>query len=106
MFGKEQMAELMRKAQKMQGSLKDAQESITRLEIQGESGAGLVKITITGKHDVKKLTIDPSLLNDKEILEDLIIASFNDANRKLEEEIASKYGDLTSNFPMNAINHF
>lgn len=100
MFGKGQMADLMRKAQKMQDSLKDAQEAIGKLEVHGESGAGLVKIIITGKHDVKKLTIDPSLLNDKEILEDLIVASFNDANRKLEEEIANKYGNLASNFPM------
>lgn len=99
MFNKGQLAGLMKKAQEMQKNMEDAQEEIAKLEINGESGAGMVKVVMTGKHDVKKVTIDPSILDDKEMLEDLIAAAINDANRKVEEHTASKMGGLTAGMP-------
>lgn len=99
MFNKGQLAGLMKKAQEMQKSVEDAQEEIAKLEITGESGAGMVKVIMTGKHDLKKVTIDPSIMDDKEMLEDLIAAAVNDANRKVEAESASKMGGLTAGIP-------
>lgn len=99
MFDKNQMASLMKKAQEMQQNLQKAQEEVANLEIDGESGAGLVKVTMTGKHDLKKVSIDVSLMDDKEMLEDLIAAAVNDANRKLEKESSSKMGGLASSLP-------
>jgi DNA-binding YbaB/EbfC family protein len=79
----------MKQAQAMQDNLKRAQEEIAQLEVTGEAGAGLVKVTMTGKHDVKRVSIDASLLaDDKEMLEDLVAAAFNAAVRKVEEHIA------------------
>lgn len=92
MFNKNQLAGLMKKAQEMQESVKKAQEEIANLEVTGESGAGLVKVVVTGKHDVKKVTIDPSLMDDKDMLEDLIAAAINDASRKIEEQSKDKFG--------------
>lgn len=99
MFDKGQLAGLMKKAQEMQKNLEKAQEELSSLEINGESGAGMVKVTMTGKHDLKKVTIDPSILDDKEMLEDLVAAAVNDANRKLEEQTSSKMGGLTAGLP-------
>lgn len=99
MFDKGQMASLMKKAQEMQQNLQKAQDEVANLEIAGESGAGLVKVTMTGKHDLKKVSIDQSLMDDKEMLEDLIAAAVNDANRKLEKESADKMGGLTAGLP-------
>lgn len=99
MFNKGQLSGLMKKAQEMQKNMEAAQEEIARLEICGESGAGMVKIIMTGKHDIKKVTIDPSIMDDKEMLEDLIAAAVNDANRKVEEQTANKMGGLTAGMP-------
>ncbi len=99
MFDKGQMAGLMKKAQEMQKNLEKAQEEVAKLEVTGESGAGLVKLIMTGKHDVKKVTIDPSLMDDKEMLEDLVAAAINDANRKVEEQSSSKMGSVTGGLP-------
>lgn len=99
MFNKGQLAGLMKKAQEMQKSMENAQEEIAKLEINGESGAGMVKVVMTGKHDIKKVTIDSSILDDKEMLEDLIAAAVNDANRKLEAESASKMGNVSAGMP-------
>ena len=91
------MGNLMKQAQKMQENLEKAQEQIANLEVTGESGAGLVKITMTGKHDVKKVEIDPSLFgDDREMLEDLIAAAVNDANRKVEQTSQEKMSELAS----------
>lgn len=76
---KNQLAGLMKQAQAMQDNLKRAQDELALLEVEGQSGAGLVKITMTCKHDVKRVAIDPSLLaEDREMLEDLVAAAFND----------------------------
>ena len=77
MFDKGQLAGLMKKAQEMQKNLEKAQEEVARLEVEGESGAGMVKVIMTGKHDLKKVTIDESVMDDKEMLEDLIAAAVN-----------------------------
>ncbi len=79
------LGNLMKQAQEMQEKMKQAQEDLAKLEVSGESGAGLVKITMTGRHDVKRVEIDNSLLSeDKEMLEDLVAAAVNDAVRKVE----------------------
>ena len=82
---KGQLAGLMKQAQQMQDNLKRAQEELGNIEVEGQSGAGLVKVVMTCKNDVKRVTIDPSLLaDDKDMLEDLVAAAFNDAVRRAE----------------------
>ena len=86
MFGKGGLGGLMKQAQQMQEKMQKMQEEIAQLEVTGESGAGLVKITINGAHNCRRIEIDPSLMeDDKEMLEDLIAAAFNDAVRRAEE---------------------
>ena len=100
MFNKGQLAGLMKQAQAMQDNLKKAQEELGRIEVTGESGAGLVKVTMTCKHDVKRVSIDPSLLvDDKEMLEDLVAAAFNAAVRRAEEVSEEKMGKLGAGMP-------
>ena len=87
----------MKQAQQMQENMQKAQEEIAGMEVTGESGAGLVKITMTGKHDVKNVTIDPTLFGeDKDMLEDLIAAAVNDANRRVENMTQEKMSGLTA----------
>ena len=98
---KGQLAGLMKQAQAMQDNMKRAQEELALLEVEGQSGAGLVKVTMTCKHDVKRVAIDPSLLaEDKDMLEDLVAAAFNDAVRRAEEVSAEKMGKLTAGLPL------
>lgn len=98
---KGQLAGLMKQAQAMQENMKRAQEELALLEVEGQSGAGLVKVTMTCKHDVKRVLIDPSLLaDDKDMLEDLVAAAFNDAVRRAEEVSTEKMGKLTAGLPM------
>lgn len=96
MFNKGGMANLMKQAQQMQQNMLKAQEELAQLEIEGQSGAGAVKIVMTCKHDVKRVTIDPSVMDDKEMLEDLIAAALNDANRRAEQTAQEKMGGFTS----------
>jgi len=97
---KNQLAGLMKQAQAMQDNLKKAQDELALIEVTGESGAGLVKVQITCKHDVKRVTIDPSLLaDDKDMLEDLVAAAFNDAVRRIEATTQEKMGKLTAGMP-------
>jgi nucleoid-associated protein EbfC len=98
---KGQIAGLMKQAQAMQDNLKRAQDELATMEVEGQSGAGLVKITMTCKHDVRRVTIDPSLLaDDKDMLEDLVAAAFNDGLRKAEAVSSEKMGKLTVGMPM------
>ena len=98
---KGQLAGLMKQAQAMQDNMKRAQEEIALLEVEGTSGAGLVKVTMTGKHEVKRVAIDPSLLaEDKDMLEDLVAAAFNDGLRRAEEMSTAKMGKLTAGMPL------
>ena len=97
MFNKGQLAGLMKQAQAMQDNLKKAQDELAFIEVEGESGAGLVKVLMTCKHDVKRVTIDPSLLaDDKDMLEDLVAAAINDAVHKVERTAQEKMGGLTA----------
>jgi DNA-binding YbaB/EbfC family protein len=100
MFNKGQLAGLMKQAQAMQDNMKKAQDELGTVEVTGESGAGLVKVTMTCKHDVKRVAIDPSLLaDDKDLLEDLVAAAFNAAVRKAEEVSAERMGKITAGMP-------
>ena len=100
MFNKGQLAGLMKQAQAMQDNMKKAQDELGNIEVSAESGAGLVKITMSCKHDVRRVTIDPSLLaEDKDMLEDLVAAAFNAAVRKAEEASAEKMGKITAGMP-------
>ena len=98
---KNQLAGLMKQAQAMQDNMKCAQDELALLEVEGVSGAGLVKVQMTCKHDVKRITIDPSLLtDDKDMLEDLVAAAFNDGVRRAEAVSQEKMGKLTAGMPM------
>jgi len=98
---KNQLAGLMKQAQQMQENMQRAQEELARTEVEGQAGAGLVRIVMTCRHDVKKVTIDPSLSGeDRDMLEDLIAAAFNDAVRRAEAMTQEKMGGLTQGLPM------
>lgn len=91
------IGDLMKQAQQMQERVKELQEEIARLEVTGEAGAGLVKVTMTGRHEAKRVSIDPSLVSeDREVLEDLIAAAINDAARRIERAQQEKMGGLAS----------
>ncbi len=97
MFGKGGLGNLMKQAQQMQEKMQKMQEEIAQLEVTGESGAGLVKVTINGAHNCRRVEIDPSLLeDDKEMLEDLVAAAFNDAARRIEETQKEKMASVSS----------
>ena len=94
------MAGLMKQAQAMQENLKKAQAELATIEVSGQAGAGLVKVQMTCKYDVKRVEIDPSLLaDDKEMLEDLVAAAFNDAVRQAEATSEQKLGKITAGMP-------
>ena len=94
---KGQLAGLMKQAQQMQENMKRMQEELASVEVEGQSGAGLVKVVMTCRHDVKRVTIDPSLLSDdKDMLEDLVAAAVNDAVRKVESTTQEKMGSLAA----------
>jgi DNA-binding YbaB/EbfC family protein len=98
---KNQLAGLMKQAQAMQDNMKKAQDEIAAMEIEGASGAGLVKVTMTGRHDVKRVSIDASLLTeDKDVLEDLVAAAVNDAVRKVEAASQEKMSGMTAGLPL------
>ena len=100
MFNKGQLAGLMKQAQAMQENLKKAQEELAFIEVTGEAGSGMVQILMTCKHQVKRVTIDASLMgDDKDMLEDLIAAAFNDGARKVDETTEAKMGKLTGGMP-------
>ncbi|MDG4867536.1 YbaB/EbfC family nucleoid-associated protein [Guyparkeria sp. 1SP6A2] len=91
------MGNLMKQAQEMQENMQRMQEEVAQMEVQGQSGGGLVKITMTGKHEARRVEIDPSALeDDKEMLEDLIAAAINDASRRIEQEQQEKMSGMTS----------
>lgn len=88
---------LMKQAQKMQEEVKKAQEELAKLEVSGESGGGLVSVLMTGKHEVRRVKIDDSLLkDDREMLEDLLVAAFNDAVNKIEKQSQERMSSMTN----------
>jgi len=91
------LGNLMRQAQQMQETMKKAQEELAGLEVTGESGAGMVKVTLNGRHEAKRVSIEPKLLGeDKEMLEDLLTAAINDAVQKIAARSQEKYSGLMS----------
>ncbi len=95
------MAGLMKQAQKMQDDMQKVQQEIAEMEVTGESGAGLVKVIMNGRHDVKKVELDPSLMSEeKELLEDLLAAAVNDAVRRIESTSQERMSSVTSGMGM------
>jgi hypothetical protein len=98
---KQQLAGLMKQAQQVQENMRKMQEELAQIEVEGQSGAGLVKVAMTCKHDVKRVTIDPSLVgDDKDMLEDLVAAAVNDAVRKVETTVQEKMSSVTAGMPL------
>ena len=101
MMNKGQLAGLMKQAQQMQENVKRMQEQLASIEIEGQSGAGLVKVVMTCKHDVKRVSIDPSLLTDDRLmLEDQLAPALNDAVRKVEATVQEKMAGITAGMPL------
>ncbi|SDK83641.1 hypothetical protein SAMN05661010_00248 [Modicisalibacter muralis] len=97
------MGNLMQQAQEMQEKMQQIQEEIARTEVSGEAGAGMIKVTMNGRHDVSKVDIDPSILEeDKEMLEDLLAAAVNDAVRKVEANSKAKMEEATAGLNLPA----
>jgi hypothetical protein len=98
---KNQLAGLMKQAQQMQDNLKKAQDELAATEVEGQAGGGLVRVVMTCRHDVKRVSIDPSLLGeDRDMLEDLVAAAFNDGVRRVETTTQEKMAGLTTGMPM------
>ena len=98
---KGQLVGLMKQAQAMQDNMKKMQDQLATIEVEGQAGAGMVKVLMTCKNDVKRVSIDPSLLGeDKDMLEDLVAAAFNDAARKAEATTNEKMSGMTAGLPL------
>jgi DNA-binding YbaB/EbfC family protein len=93
---------MMKQAQELQGRIQKLQEQLAALEVEGQAGAGLVKVTLNGKGEMRRLKIDPSLMKpeESEILEDLIIAGFQDAKSKMEAAVQAKMQEITGGLPL------
>lgn len=101
MMNKGQLAGLMKQAQQMQDNMRKMQEQLATIEVEGQSGAGMVKVVMTCRHDVKRVSIDPSLLGeDKEMLEDLVAAAVNDAVRRVDATVQEKMAGVTAGLPL------
>ena len=97
------IGQLMKQAQQMQADMQKAQEEMGNLTVTGESGGGMVKITMTCKHEVRSLEIDDALVgDDKDMLEDLIVAAFNDSVRRVEKTVQEKFSGMTSGLSLPA----
>lgn len=96
------LGNMLKEAQKMQTKMQEMQEKLAEVEMTGSAGAGMVTMTLSGKNEMRKLTIDPSLVDpeEKEILEDLIVAAYNDARKKVEEHMQEEMGKLTGGLPL------
>ena len=95
------LGNLMKQAQLMQENMKKLQEQLAVMEVEGQAGSGLVKVVMTGKYQVKRVTIDPKLLgDDKEMLEDLVMVAFNDAARIVDATTQEKMSGVTAGLPL------
>lgn len=90
------IAGLMKQAQQMQENMKKMQDQLASVEVEGQAGAGMVKVIMTCKHDVRRVVIDDSVMDDKEMLEDLVAAALNDAVRKVESTTQERMAGFTS----------
>ncbi len=93
------MAGLMKQAQQMQANMKKAQEELATIEVEGQSGSGMVKVIMTCTHEVRRVTLDASVMDDKEMLEDLIVAALQDANKKAGETSKKRMSGFTASLP-------
>jgi DNA-binding YbaB/EbfC family protein len=100
MIPKGGLGALMKQAQQMQENMKRAQEELASVEVEGAAGGGMVKVTMTCKHDVRRVSIDQAVMDDREMLEDLVAAAMNDAVRKAEVITAAKMGAFTQGMGM------
>ena len=101
MFNKGALGNMMKQAQQMQDNIKKAQDELATVEVEGQAGSGMVKVTMTCAHAVKRVTIDDSLMSDdKDMLEDLLTAAFNDAARKVETTSAERMSKATAGMPL------
>ena len=96
------IAGLMKQAQQMQENMKKAQEQLALVEVEGQAGAGMVKVLMTCSHDVRRVTIDPSVMDDREMLEDLVAAALNDAMRRSEQESQERMSGFTAGLNLPA----
>lgn len=96
------IAGLMKQAQMMQENMKKAQEQLAQVEVEGQSGAGMVKVTMTCAHDVRRVAIDTSVMDDKEMLEDLVAAAVNDAMRRVDEVTRERMAGFTAGMNLPA----
>ncbi len=96
------IAGLMKQAQQMQENMKKAQEQLAQVEVEGQSGAGMVKVSMTCGHDVRRVAIDASVMDDKEMLEDLVAAAINDAMRRVEEVTKERMAGFTAGMNLPA----
>ena len=96
------IGQMMKQAQMMQENMRRMQEQLGSIEVEGLSGSGMVKVAMTCKHEVRRVSIDPSLTTDREMLEDLLVAAINDAARKVEATVAEKMGGLTAGMGLPA----
>lgn len=90
------LGNIMKQAQAMQENMQKMQEEVANMEVEGQAGGGMVKVTMTGRHDVKRVVIDDSVMDDKEMLEDLIAAAVNDAVRQVEKTSQDKMSSITA----------
>jgi len=98
---KGQLAGLMKQAQQMQENLKRVQDQLAQVEVEGQSGAGLVKVIVTCRNELKRVSIDPSLVaDDRDMLEDLIVAAVNDGLRRAEQTAQERMGSVTAGLPL------
>jgi DNA-binding YbaB/EbfC family protein len=101
MMQKNQLAGLMKQAQAMQENMQKLQDELAAEEVEGQSGGGMVRVVGTCKHEVRRVEIEPALLNDdKDMLEDLIAAAMNDLNRKIEETVQARMASVTGGLPL------
>ncbi|GAB5604753.1 YbaB/EbfC family nucleoid-associated protein [Sideroxyarcus sp. TK5] len=93
------LAGLMKQAQQMQANMKKAQDELATIEVEGQSGSGMVKVTMTCAHELRRVTLDDSVMDDKEMLEDLIVAAVNDANKKAAQTTEQRMSGFTAKLP-------
>ncbi len=94
------LGQMLKKAGELQAKMAELQEQMAAVEITGTSGGGMVRVTLSGRGEARKVAIDPALADDTEVLADLIVAAFNDAKSKVEALMAEKMGELTGGMPL------
>ncbi len=94
------IAQLMQQAQKVQENLKKAQEELARIEVTGQAAGGLVEVVMSGRHEVRRVSIDPEVADDREMIEDLVAAAFNDAVNRVQKTSQEKMSGLTGGLPL------